>query len=30
MDEVNQAWDRLLTENPDHRFVIDMSTLKLE
>tara|TARA_R110002072_G_scaffold64203_2_gene159274 strand:+ start:121870 stop:122913 length:1044 start_codon:yes stop_codon:yes gene_type:complete len=27
MDEVNKAWDRLLTENPEHRFVIDMSTL---
>ncbi len=29
MEEVNSAWDKLLNENPDHRYVIDMSTLNL-
>lgn len=28
-EDVNKAWDRLLKENPDHRFVIDMSTLAI-
>lgn len=27
MDEINQAWNRLLKDNPDHRFVIDMNSL---
>lgn len=28
-EQINEAWDRLQKENPSHRFVIDMSTLKL-
>ncbi len=28
-DEINKAWDTLLNENPDHRFVIDMTELSV-
>ena len=28
-DEVNKAWDKLLNDSPDHRFVMDMSSLEL-
>lgn len=30
INEINKAWDTLLSKNPDHRFVIDMSSLSLE
>ena len=30
MNDVNEAWDKLVTENPEHRFVIDMSSLSVE
>ncbi|MEZ4871950.1 MAG: NAD(P)-dependent alcohol dehydrogenase [Bdellovibrionales bacterium] len=29
MDEINTAWENLAKGNPDHRYVIDMETLKL-
>ncbi len=29
IEEVNKAWEKLLGEKPGHRFVIDMSSLKL-
>lgn len=28
-DQINEAWDKLLKSNPAHRFVIDMSSLKV-
>ncbi len=27
-DEINKAWDKLLNESPDYRFVMDMSSLE--
>lgn len=29
MEDINKAWDKLLQESPDHRIVIDMSTLSV-